>query len=316
MRHLDVLDQLRRFRERLAEAPRTPAPLMIQSLAHVIEQHRVLGGRVEAVLQVHPDLLLQQMAWPSDPVALGELAAAHLVRAARRVRAGGPEQGRDPNLDGPWGTVWRADGGWCELRDGGRAQLVAVFIDPILDWAEVVLGALPGFSETVRRWAVRVGAFGLDSAVTASGRLKERGCQLDLARFLFDQGFDLADLGREQVLRDRTGHGARVDFLLRDGHRVVVELVLVSAHSSTVRVQEHATQLRLYCRDTPASHGMLVVVNADPHRELRILPEAATSPAGIDLGGVSLLVQVADVMRPNASEAAKRKVVDVVIPGV
>jgi hypothetical protein len=293
--HLDVLEQLRRFRARLSQAPRTPAPLMIQSIAHLIEQHPVLGGRVEAVLAVHPSLLLQQVEWPSDPVALGELAAAHLVRAARRVRRGGPEQGTVPNLEGPWGAVWRTGPGWCDEADSGRAQLVAVFIDPILDWAEVVLGALPGFSETVRRWAVRVGAFGLDSTVSAEAAMDERACQRDLARFLFDQGFDLGDLGREQVLRDRKGQGARVDFLLRDGHRVVVELVLVRVGSAINRIAEHATQLCHYCRDAPSKHGMLVVVHADPERELRILPDAATSPAGVDLGGVSLLVQVADV---------------------
>ncbi len=252
-----------------------------------------------------------------DPFAWGEVAAADLVRSAREVRAGRPHAGNEPKLNGRRWQVWQPTA-W----EVGRSHLLSVYIDPILDWAEVVLGALPGFSDAVSRWAVRVETFGISGlpsrqeVIDGAAVPDEAAFQRDLARFLFDQGFDLGDLGREQVMRDRTGQGARVDFLLRDGHRVVVELVLVRAGSATVRVMEHATQLRDYCRLAPAKHGMLVVVNADPTRKLRILPEAATSPAGIDLGGVSLLVQVADVVRPNASASGKRKVVDVVIPGV
>lgn len=318
----DVLANLRRLRERLAEAPHQAAIHIMSAIAWEPERAPALTSALGLRLGERAKWVTSDDDPPDDVQVWGADAAAAFVVAHRQARRGRPFikcffEGLPPR----WNHL-RGPGFWDDSGGVGRRLALAMFADPILHWAEVVLGALPGFSDFVSRWGVRVETFGIsglpsrDDVVAGKPVPDEAAFQQELARYLFDQGFDLGDLGREQQLRYRTGQGARVDFLLRDGHRVVVELVLVRAGSATVRVVEHATQFRDYCRLAPAKHGMLVVVNADPKRKLRILPEAATSPAGIDLGGVSLLVQVADVMRPNASEAGKRKVADVAIPGV
>jgi hypothetical protein len=54
----DVLANLRRLRERLAEAPYSIAPLGIQAFAFTLEQSSVLGSVIERQLADRPDLSL------------------------------------------------------------------------------------------------------------------------------------------------------------------------------------------------------------------------------------------------------------------
>ena len=309
----DILPRIRRIRDRLAVAQFASAAPLLRSLGTEILRHPVLTNLGPA--RDEAGWLREDAAPPPDLLEWGADAAGVLMRIATgpapqpsNLRGFGP----NPRL-GPMCLPQN----WLHAPHYGRDTLLAMIIDPAIEWAEHALGVLPGFSHTVRRWAIRVEAFGIAGLPTRAEALEgagvpdEHAFQLDLARFLYDQGFDLGRLGREQVLRERTGQGARIDFLLRDRSEVAVELMVVRPSASLTSVNHHVTELRDYCRTGGAAHGMLVVVNLDPKRRLDIRPAEATAPAGVQTGGAHLLITVVEAMRANASAEGSRPIASV-----
>lgn len=310
----DVLARLQHLAEQLRRAPHNAAAHLLHAMAHEIESSAALmdalNGRPEQVA----DWIRADAPPPSDLAEWGRDAAALLLRARKDVQPGRSFDHTVRRLvDGPLRTLSDAMR-WQSGSDAGRDVVVAWLVEPLLTWAEITLGAFSGFSVTVRRWTVRVQAFGLPGqpprrevlANPSALQISERALQLDLSRFLFDQGFDLGQHGRELLLRERPGQAAKVDFLLRDRHTVAVELVLIRDTAELAPVRTHAHQLLDYCRTANARYGMLVVVNADAKRRLAVTPRAATAPAGVRVGEVHFAVCIADLMVANASEDAAR----------
>ena len=313
----DVMTRLQRLRERLAAAPYAAGQSLLQALAAEVDRNPVLRLGLGSRLGKRPGWVTGADEPPDDLEAWGADAAATLVLALRERRPGRPfAKCLHDGLPTKWNHI-RAPGLWSGESGHGRDLVVTTLVDPILDWAETTLGAIPAFSETVRRWAIRVEAFGIAGLPTRAEALEgasvpdEHAFQLDLARFLYDQGFDLGRLGREQLLRERTGQGARIDFLLRDQREVAVELMVARSGSSLTAINHHVVELRDYCRTGGAAHGMLVVVNLDPKRRLDIRPVEITAPSGVQTGGAHLLVTVVEAMRANASAEGGRPVASV-----
>ena len=177
---------------------------------------------------------------------------------------------------------------------GWRAQNNDLYIRPIVAWLEAQVGGLAAFHAGVERWIQRLRWFGSEGS-------EEAFYQNDFARFLFDSGVEMEDIGREAYA---AGTG-RVDFLLRGNMFVPVELKLWRGAVGNGRLAAASApaQAARYVRDFQVPRGYLVVVVANGATERLELPRD-----GRTTDGVELLIRSAEV-RPPSPSTDKRKVV-------
>jgi hypothetical protein len=200
-----------------------------------------------------------------------------------RYANGEGESGTRPGQlrDGKWGHKWE------EIH---RHQANDLYIRPILAHLESQTAVLAAFHAGIERWVQRQRWFG-DPTET-----REAFYQEDFARFLFDRGFDLPDIGRETY-----SAGGWVDFLLRGAQLVPVEFKRWRGPQDNDRLSPTAApaQASRYASDFRVSRVYLIVVSVSTTHRLA-LPDT-----GRTADGTELLIRLAEVRPPAPTQDAR-----------
>ncbi len=125
--------------------------------------------------------------------------------------------------------------------------------------------------------------------------------QADLHRYLFDQGIDFRDQGREH-------HSARgrVDFLVRETLPVAVELKVWRDRDSSAVLANWLHQASTYPTDFGIRDVYLIILCTSSERRLRIADDLGT-PAVVETGGLQIHVRLCDAGRLAPSRDASRE---------
>ena len=137
-----------------------------------------------------------------------------------------------------------------------------------------------------------------------SDELEER-FQGDLQRYLFDQGVDFADQGREHP----SARG-RVDFFIRSGESAAVELKVFRDSDGTLApFRSWAHQAARYPRDFGIRTAYLVVLGVSAKKEPMLKRFGASG--SIVSGDLTIHVRICDLGRLSDSTDHTRKVIEI-----
>lgn len=278
----ELLDLMER---RMSEATSPTWGSTLRSYKHALETDPLLRHVLSSVEQ--DPLLTHPSRAPDDLDEWGRRAWA----TVRFYANGGKAQTNTILSDAitDTGGRERKHFGWCHRG----------YVVPLVDWLRRELAAGAELEVVLEQWLRRTEAFppwGIDN-------VDEKRLQLDLHRYLFDTGVEFRDSGREFSLPL-----GRVDFLLRTGEAVAVELKLWRDRNSAGDLTSWFQQAQCYPRDLGIKRAYLIIGNVSSKRKLVLAPELHP-PETLLWEGVEVHVRVVDLARPAPSDDRRKTIV-------